>query len=271
MRVYCVLTFLFVLVYGQRQATIHNANESITKAGPNYQTIADRYWYGPDGVIDFFDAINTERNDVALTVSALFANATEAALVYDAITLPACDYNPDPQYYYTNETAAQQFICCHLTVVNNPGIVAFLSRLEMYFTGQETATHLQSRVIDQLVNVDDLRAVETQAIDVRVCKDDLRINTAETLIIRAELIAKILGIVSRMYTFINARALSLSTCLLYPANVTGCAQITSPLLYTNIAQVTTVFSSTDVFFTRTCGQAALVAFDTFRSTKTSCF
>lgn len=272
MLVYCMMavSLLVCVAHGQRETTIHNANESITKTGPNYQTIADRHWYGQGGVIDFFESINTERMDTAFSVSDLFTNTTESEMVYDAIFEPACGYNTVQMSQYTNETDAQQFICCHLRLFNNPGLVHFLSELELYFMGHETAAHLQSRVIDQVYNVADLRAVETHAISVRACKDDLRISTGETLIMRAEMIAKIMGIISRMYMFINARAEALSTCLSYPTNTTACLQGTSPELYVQVGMLQTAFSHTDAFFTSVCGQEALESFETFRSSKTTC-
>jgi hypothetical protein len=272
MMYFYVVCFCFVVFFigdsqQQRSTTIANANMSIDMAVPKYRVLANRYWFGPNGVVDFMDLVNAAQARAAFNTSLLFPNGTDAQQVYTLMS-GGCDINAGgAAYYFTNGTASQAFICCHLSKLNNPGINLFMVDLDAYFMGAPSGESFQARVVDQIYNVQRLREVEVEGIQVTVCKDDVRINNAELEILRAELIGKTLGIVLRLYQYINARAVSLYGCINQITAATGCANNVGPKLGIDVV-LDFNFLAFDSFFQSVCSTQALTAFELFRTSAT---
>ena len=254
---------------GQRLNTLIYTNQSIDRAAPKYQAVADRYWSGPGGVLDFFYLVNGIRAQSAVNISNLFSNLTDVSTILSEFSTP-CPYVDDALYHNNNQTAAQEFICCHLSVLVYPGMTGFMARLEQYFWGYPSGDYVNMIVTEQLWNVRELRQTEEQEIQVRRCKDDLRIHSPETETLRAEQIGHILGAIYRVYMTLLARAYSLQGCLSASTTLTGCLTSAAPALYVDIAAPNSKFVEYDPFFMEMCGGDALSAFETVRSTPTAC-
>lgn len=253
----------------QQNQTIQNANASVTAAVPSYQNKATRYWYGPNGVIDFFEQVNDARAGAAMNTSLLFP--LDGAAVFSLLADPACPFTTNASFYYYNMTAAEAFICCHLTVLNAPGWDDIMAQLQHYFFSPAYVPDgFQGRVVDQLYNVQILRTIEAEVVNTRACKDDLRIHNPESDVLRAELLGQMMGEILRTYNYIGATAISLSTCMNYPALTTGCATSTGPLLGVDIIP-NMQFVAYDAFFQSICGAGALTAFNTYILNKVACF
>jgi hypothetical protein len=267
--------FLFLMwavltANAQQNETVQNANASVTAAVPSYNSKANRYWYGPNGVIDFFALVNDARATAALNTSSLFPSPSDAATVLQLLSSPVCPYTTNGSFYFTNFTAAEQFVCCHLTVLDSPGWDNIMTQLQTYFFQPGYIPYsFEPRVVDQLYNVATLRAIETESIDTRVCKDDLRIHNPETDILRAQLLGQILGVILRTYNYITARCVALQTCLAYPTVTTGCATNIGPILNADVTPNMN-FVNYDLFFQNICGPGALAAFNTYQINKVSC-
>lgn len=265
-----ILVVIATEIKGQQNETIQNANASVTAAVPAYNSKAHRYWYGPNGMIDFFGLVNDARASAALNTSSLFPSPTDAANMLQLLSTPQCPYTTNATFYYYNMTAAEEFVCCHLTVLDSPGWDDVIIQLQHYFFYPGyTPYSFESRVVDQLYNVASLRVIETESIDTRVCKDDIRIHNPETDILRAQMLGKILGVLLRTYDYISARSQSMQTCLTYPTLSTHCVTNIGPTLGGDIAP-NMDFVNYDLFFQNICGPAALAAFNTYAINKVSC-
>lgn len=166
-----------------------------------------------------------------------------------------------------NETAAQSFVCCHLTDLNAPGWDDIMLQLTQYFL--KGTSFFTNEVVDQLYNMQNLRTIEVESIETRVCIDDKRIHKAESDILRAKLLGQIMGEILHMYTYISARAIALRACMLSPTVTTGCVTNTGPTLGVDIIP-NMLFVQKDLFFQSICGKDVIEQFEIYRLTKVTC-
>ena len=267
------------VTHSQRSETIASANRSIDKAVPDYKTISHRSWFGPNGISDFLDLMTKVNNNFALNASSLF-DAPDASTVYTALLLPnsqTCLPNTtfgiptvEAFAFYGNETMAEVYLCCQISIFNSPGVNRFLFDLQQTFFGNNNMWQgFENDVSILISNVAELRSVVAQSIITGACKDDKRIHYYETQILRAELIAKIMGLLMKVYTYSLTRIASTTSCLQYPAAMTGCLQnITTSLIDTPAPDYQ--FLPFDNFYQQTCGYSALASFENFRNTPISC-
>lgn len=261
----------------QRSKTIESANQSITNVVPDYQVVAGRIWFGPKGVSEFVVLVTVTQTLMAANASALFSNASSSSAdVFSALALPQTQscllgVSYDPLDFYNNETALELYLCCLLSPLNAPGIGAFMNNVETYFMGgsQSTWTNFQNDVNVAIENVSQLRAIVTNSIESKVCKDDKRIHTPQTQTLRATLTGQILGSVIKILKYVNARAVSLQGCITNPVVSTGCVTNTEPT--TSLIPLPAYkFSDYDATFQATCSYASLAAFELFKASTTSC-
>jgi len=279
-----LLFFTFVASsWAQQSKTIASANQSIDNAVPDYRIISNRLWFGPAGVGEFLNLVYSLQNNAALNISILYSNNTEAVAVFNSISNPqtqACIAAPFnysngqelAQLFFSNETALEQYLCCQLSIFNTPGLSAFMTDVERYFFGLSQSSgwiNYQSDVVTAIGNVNQLRTIVSKSIISAACKDDKRIHVNETQTLRAKLTGGILGVITKLYTFAQARASSLQGCLTAPTAMTTCINdVGLTLGFLGLPNYD--FLPYDGFFQPVCGQSALASFEAFSQTPITC-
>jgi len=215
------LLLLLTTSYSQRSETIASANKSIDRVVPDYKTISHRSWFGPNGISDFINLITVINSNFALNASNLYSSS-DSSTIYNSLLVPndiTCLPNTsfasapvEASLLYANETATEQYLCCQMSIFNSPGVNLFMKDLQQtYFGNYNVWQGVEADLAILINNVAELRTVVAQSIITGACKDDKRIHYYETQSLRAELIAKIMGLLMKVYTYSVSRIISTSS------------------------------------------------------------
>lgn len=264
----------------QRSKTIDDASQSINKTVPDYQIVSKRSWFGPGGIGDFIDLVTAINSGFASNTSTLFTAGNSSQAVYESLLLPNAqmclpnstfvDGATTAKIFYANETAAEQYLCCQISVFNSPGVNAFMQTLQgVFLSAPNTWASFEEDQSLLIANIAELRSVVTQSIVTGACKDDKRIHYYETQIMRAELIGKIMGLIVKVYNYALSRSLVMASCLGQSTSLTTCAQNT-PADVVNTGLPNYQFLPFDNFYQNTCGFASLATFENFKDSPISC-
>jgi hypothetical protein len=261
-----VLLALIAGATAQVSNTIASADESVTEVVPVYDNRAERAWLGPNGNEELFQQANAARAALAVYMAPLVGGAT-AAVIAAALSTDACPVAADPTVYMVNATAYQAFLCCQLQPFLLPGLPAIVAAVYAHFL--PGAPMLDWSTATGLSGVAQIRVIDTNSTNIVRCKDDVRIHVPESLELQALTVAGIMGEIMRSLEYAAEIAQDLAVCLA-PSPPSAClSSAPAPLTAANAAAMLSFYQYTPPYIA-TCSQAALAAFEAFRTSTTWC-
>lgn len=146
-------------------------------------------------------AFMAETNDAFIQTTRAFASVYNESAVNDTLSNPHCEVT-GYQLYISNNTKAQEYICCHLSRLIYPGILAAAEYANVFYMGvtRQCDTSPPNAIA---YNAAKLKHNDLIALRTRSCLDDTRLIDAQGALVRALSTVFITTAINKHYRYIT--------------------------------------------------------------------